>query len=75
MGKGDQTTIKIEGIKIEDLCFAATALERAARNNFHRACKPWPNDRQVDTTHVKDASCAVATSSCEISLLFFQVIY
>jgi hypothetical protein len=40
MGKGDQTTIKIEKIRIEDFCFAAAALERAARNNFHRACKP-----------------------------------
>jgi hypothetical protein len=75
MGKGDQTTIKIEGIRIEDFCFAAAAVERAARNKLHKACKPWPNDRQADTTHVKDASYAVATSSCKISLPFFQVIY
>jgi hypothetical protein len=75
VGKGDQTTSKIEGIRIEYFCFVKAAVEWAARNKFHKACKPLTNYRQVDTKHVKDASCAVATSSCEISLPFFQGIY
>jgi hypothetical protein len=75
VGKGDQTTSKIEGIRIEYFCFVKAAVEWAARNKFHKACKPLTNCRQVDTKHVKDASCAVATSSCEISLPFFQGIY
>jgi len=70
MGKGDHTTIKMERVRIEDFYFAAAAVERAARNKLHRACKPLPNDRQTGTIHVKDASCAVTTFSFEISLPF-----
>jgi hypothetical protein len=40
MGKGDQTTIKMERVRTEDFCFVAAAVERAARNKLHRACKP-----------------------------------
>jgi hypothetical protein len=40
MGKGAQSISKIERMRIKDFCFAAAAVERAARNKLHRACKP-----------------------------------
>jgi hypothetical protein len=63
------------GLRAESSFVEVTAVERAAKNKFHRAYKPCPNDRQADTIHVKDANCAVTSFSFEISLPFFQTYY
>ena len=72
MGKGYQGQKRV---KAESSFVEVTAVERAARNKFHRAYKPCSNDRQADTIDVKDANCAVTSFSFEISLPFFRTYY
>jgi hypothetical protein len=70
-GKGSRT----EEVKAESSFVEVTAVERAARNKFHRAYKPCPNDPQADTIDVKDANCVVTSFSFEISLPFSRIYY